>query len=816
MKASPRVVVPLLAATAAALAGPPTALAATATSTGTVRVTIATPSGVPANVGLDDRTTGTPDGYVDQFAAKAPSGTNQVVSLAVPAGSYHVALPAVTFGGTRYTGGASMPEVVVRAGQTSTLNVSYTAEPGARNLQLTAINRNSVGLSWTAPAGSRFSLRRVAGDTPVTQMTQGVAVPVTGSTATDSGLQPGAAYSYSLFTQGKSDARWYGPLAVVASTASTDADRATYVAAPSTLVTEPGDVQSAVPTGSGVQVEFGRQVAPPLLGSAVVLPKSAALPGGYLGIVNKVSGDGRRADLVAGGLSDAFSYYDLTVKEFGDTQGPASADSVAAASTPPPRVPESPAQAAALPAGIASCLGASGTNEVSYDPKFDLGGHFHVKINKGGFIGAPTGASMDVALTATVSGAVEVATTAALNCSVDLQKFSVFVPIATTPVPISFYLAPNVQFGIGGAVGIKGVGATATGGVQFSGTLDLAGGASFSGMPILEAHPFTPIIKANGSIGAKVGGQIIVGPGAGTKGAGVIAGVGGELNPLDASFGPVFSAQDSRFNACLLAKAAFTRNMTLTAKAWVGPVDITKTVTLDEFKGETPYPGSPWGLPDGCEKESPVDLGGDVLGDGVTKVEDKVEGSPSQWGYIGGFVPGAKTWVLSTGLIDSASGTPDQFASTSIGGPGDAALALLAGHPTYDAAAYEAVVKPTGDTLHVKYAFASEEYPEYVGSSFNDAMAVFVNGQNCATIPDTQTPVSINTVNAQVNSSYYVDNSKGAAGYSTSMDGLTVPLTCSVPVTPGEPVTVKIAVADSSDSVFDSAVALLDQGIWSD
>lgn len=54
------------------------------------------------------------------------------------------------------------------------------------------------------------------------------------------------------------------------------------------------------------------------------------------------------------------------------------------------------------------------------------------------------------------------------------------------------------------------------------------------------------------------------------------------------------------------------------------------------------------------------------------------------------------------------------------------------------------------------------------------------------------------------------------AGYGTSKDGLTVPLACGVPVQPGEPVTVKIAVAMSPHGVFDSAIALLDDGIWSD
>ena len=43
------------------------------------------------------------------------------------------------------------------------------------------------------------------------------------------------------------------------------------------------------------------------------------------------------------------------------------------------------------------------------------------------------------------------------------------------------------------------------------------------------------------------------------------------------------------------------------------------------------------------------------------------------------------------------------------------------------------------------------------------------------------------------------------------MDGLTVPLPCEVPVTPGEEVTVRVAVGDYGPSV-DSA----DGGIWSD
>jgi hypothetical protein len=216
------------------------------------------------------------------------------------------------------------------------------------------------------------------------------------------------------------------------------------------------------------------------------------------------------------------------------------------------------------------------------------------------------------------------------------------------------------------------------------------------------------------------------------------------------------------------------------------------------------YAGTPWYLPDGCQDEPAEQDKGSLLGPGVTKVDDSTIGGVDQWGHVDGFVPGQKTWVLSTGKITDALGTPEQFASTDLGRDGDSGLSTLAGYPTYDAASYTVTLKPTGSTLHVKYVFASEEYPEYVGSTFNDVMAITVNGHNCATVPDTDIPVAVNTVNAQTNSNYYVDNTSGAAGYSTSMDGLTVPLTCSIPVTPGQPATVQIAVADTSDHIYDS------------
>lgn len=365
-----------------------------------------------------------------------------------------------------------------------------------------------------------------------------------------------------------------------------------------------------------------------------------------------------------------------------------------------------------------------------------------------------------------------------------------------------------------GNIKINNIGYVVTAGFEASGNIGLADGIGFDANRIATVNPLTPTVTASGSVGFRLGGQVIVGPGAGTKFAGVIAGVNGELYPIDANFGPVFPISDPRFNACLRAQAKLTVSLGVTAKAWLGNWDINETFNPDALEGSFDYPGSPWYYPASCQNAA--DPGGTVLGENVTKISDSVPGGQNQIGYVPGFVPGKQTWVLSTGNIAAAVGSPSSFASTNLGRAGDADLSSLAGRTTYDAASYSVTLVPAAPVLHVRYAFASEEYPEYVGSSFNDVMAVFVNGVNCAKVPGTNSPVSINTVNASTNSVYYIDNTTGASGYGTTMDGLTKPLECKVGVTVGQPVTIKIAVADASDRIYDSAVVLLDQGIWAD
>lgn len=794
--------VALLVATLGAVA-PSAAYGAAQTENGAINVTLVTPAGIPASVALTAASR-----YV---ATKPPTGTSRTVPLSVAPGAYKVGVEPMTIDGQFYVPRSSRPEVPVRAGQTAAVEVTYTLDTSARDFHAASVEPTSITLTWTAEPRFRIVVRRTMTEAPAQAPGQGVHVPISGGSAVDSGLAPGTQYTYALFAQ--DNAKWVGPMVLRVGTVSPVKTAAAYVASPQTQILQNSDVLAATTTGNGVRVVLRPGLPTPLMGAAVVLPISTTLPGGFLGVVTDVSPDGQTLQLVAGGITDAFDYYSLSVPDFqGGDPAPSSAESApgrGGARTGERRSSDDAAPVA--PASLLTCLGGSIGGQISFAPEFELNGHFHGTITKYEDLGVPIGASLDIRLAATISGRASLTSTAAFTCNADLPP--TMVPIAVTPVPLSFHWAPAAQLVLGGSLEVSNLGLTATAGVELAGHFGLTEGADFSGDAFLSATPSTPTVVANGSIGFKVGGQVIVGPGAGTPAAGVIAGVGGELNLLDATFGPVYPASDPNYDLCLKASVASTRALYAIAKAWVGNWEESFQLTLDALKGSTDFPGSPWYFPAGCN--GPGSPGDSVLGDGVTKVDDSVTGGAGQVGNVPGLVPGQSTWALSTGDIANVVGSPSDFASTGVGGPGDSDLSAMFGYETFDAAAYRVTLIPTGSTLHIRYVFASEEYPEFVGSTFNDTMAVFVNGQNCATVPGTAMPVSINTINASSSSQYFVDNESGA-GYPTSMDGMTVPLECTVAVQVGQPVTVKFVVADASDQWLDSAVAILDRGIWAD
>lgn len=171
-------------------------------------------------------------------------------------------------------------------------------------------------------------------------------------------------------------------------------------------------------------------------------------------------------------------------------------------------------------------------------------------------------------------------------------------------------------------------------------------------------------------------------------------------------------------------------------------------------------------------------------------------------------------------------------------GASDADLEALSSFDMHDAAILEFDFVADGDSIAFSYVFASEEYNEYVCGTNNDAFGFFLSGPgitgpflndaaNLALIPDTDIPVTVNTVNnGQVgtfgnesnclqvssewdqHSEFFVDNDLNPAIEAVEYDGFTVVLTASATIVCGETYHIKIVVADAFDTIFDSGVFL--------
>ncbi len=186
--------------------------------------------------------------------------------------------------------------------------------------------------------------------------------------------------------------------------------------------------------------------------------------------------------------------------------------------------------------------------------------------------------------------------------------------------------------------------------------------------------------------------------------------------------------------------------------------------------------------------------------------------------------------IMATGDVSVAIGPNNQSSATFGGGIfGSSDSDLIALTPDLainDWAILEFDFIATGDSLAFEYIFGSEEYLEFVNSSFNDHFAFFLSGPgisgiysngavNIALIPGTSDPVSINTVNTGVNAAYFQDNGDGMTepflsdNQYVQFDGLTVPMmACAGQLQVGEVYHIKLAIADASDTALDSGVFL--------
>ncbi len=224
-----------------------------------------------------------------------------------------------------------------------------------------------------------------------------------------------------------------------------------------------------------------------------------------------------------------------------------------------------------------------------------------------------------------------------------------------------------------------------------------------------------------------------------------------------------------------------------------------------------------------------------LTGDGIELLEVMYVGESSATGF---FTEGDPAIGLTRGLVlttgrATTSGTSkgvnalgSDFASTQNSAQStDSVLAQISSGPIFDQTVFKIKFRPLSDSIRFRYVFASEEYPEYACSQFNDVFGFFLSGPNpngapyahynIALIPGTYLPVAINNLHP-INSTiencppkyaqYYHDNNQQAR--QPVYDGFTDIFVAQAAVTPCAEYEMYIAIGDVSDGIFDSGVFL--------
>ncbi len=235
-----------------------------------------------------------------------------------------------------------------------------------------------------------------------------------------------------------------------------------------------------------------------------------------------------------------------------------------------------------------------------------------------------------------------------------------------------------------------------------------------------------------------------------------------------------------------------------------------------------------------------------LLGDGISVSNVTFNGQPGNImnNQIGRFLGNSAYIGFTDGIVLASMDASDLVTGdwmgpdNSVGGDPDLwAIANLAGtnFPVNDQAVLEFDFVPTGDSLEIRFVFASNEYTSFTCSNYNDPFGFFIsgpginggftnNGINVALIPGTNIPITINSVNQgypsgtypasnclSINPNYVADSQYYVANPQTDpndlqIPGMTTTITAYALVTCGETYHIKIGVADVSDSGVDSGV----------
>ena len=225
------------------------------------------------------------------------------------------------------------------------------------------------------------------------------------------------------------------------------------------------------------------------------------------------------------------------------------------------------------------------------------------------------------------------------------------------------------------------------------------------------------------------------------------------------------------------------------------------------------------------ENANATAMANEIFGDGVTVVgasytgDDRASGIYRDGDTVSpGVTPGDTGVILSTGRVRNFSNPNGEFnqntntSSNTSGVNNNPDFNALAGASTFDAAFLDVDFIPTSNFLTMQFVFASEEYPEFQNSIYQDAVGVWVNGAPVdLAIGNGDTDPG--NINSGSNQNLYVDNTSDQ--FNTEMDGFTVTMTLTMAVTPNVVNSIRIGIADVADSSFDSALLIAGDSVQS-
>lgn len=195
-----------------------------------------------------------------------------------------------------------------------------------------------------------------------------------------------------------------------------------------------------------------------------------------------------------------------------------------------------------------------------------------------------------------------------------------------------------------------------------------------------------------------------------------------------------------------------------------------------------------------------------VLGPGITLVSATYTGAVGSSGtYTDGPLGIRDSIVMTSGqAIDTIPSNSDAEASKSLDTAGSALCQTLnGGVQTYDAAvlSMDVVLNSAYSGFFTEFVFASEEYPEWVGSDFNDVFGIWIDGKQIAA-DSNGAPITIN------GGFFSSGNVVTPPASGSNFDGSTPLLRAGGSVIAPGAHKIEIAICDTADSLLDSSVFL--------